>query len=141
MILHLCYCLDISGRTSFSFSGKLVLMPKSFSAWSHFKGCRAFVKISAAWRSVATYLINYTRAGFKLLSKCGQVHPVSALYVPHLWGVTFLGNEDSGLVIFVQHQLNRAPKQTLPQGQRGKALLIQGESERHDLGFGGGSRH
>ena len=57
MILHFCYCLDISGRTSFSFSGKLVRMPKSFSAWSHFKGCSAFVKISAAWRSVATYLI------------------------------------------------------------------------------------
>ena len=36
---------------------QMVLMPKSLKAWSHFKGCSAFVKMSAAWRSVATYLI------------------------------------------------------------------------------------
>ena len=53
---------------------------------------------------------------------------MSALYVPHFRRVTFLGNEDSGLVIFVQHQLDWASKQTFPQGQGGKALLIHKEN-------------
>ena len=57
MILHFSSCFVISGRTSFSFSGKFVLTHNNLRAWSHFKGCSAVVKMSAACRSVGTCLI------------------------------------------------------------------------------------
>ena len=41
---------------------------------------------------------------------------MSALDVSHFWRIALLGNKDSGLVVFMQHQFNRAAKEGKPSG-------------------------